>query len=230
MVRAPITVQPGGRSTELVRLPSLQGKDGLPVEVIEVARDAIRHGRTVKVATLPWESLSAVMTITGIIGGFIAMIALFEGAFAFGILVLLIAVVLMTMGSLAAKSITPNRLRGRPVAGKDRISTALWQQALAEVDAGTRAETQLPDIHTALIAVANAEDKVNRLTVRNKYRLDQSTVEVARQELSTVIAAARDLMGLPPQEIETTAPHLLNRWAEAADVPEPEPANPDDLR
>ena len=197
MGKLPITVQPGERSTELVRLPSLNGKDGLPVEVIEVARDAIRHGRTVKVATLPWESLSAVMTITGIIGGFIAMIALFEGAFAFGILVLLIAVVLMTMGSLAAKSITPNRLRGRPVAGKDRISTALWQQALAEVDAGTRAETQLPDIHTALIAVANAEDKVNRLTARNKYRLDQSTVEVARQELSTVIAAARDLMVCP---------------------------------
>lgn len=78
--------------------------------------------------------------------------------------------------------------------------------------------------------MANVEDKVNRLTARNKYRLDQSTVEVARHELSTVIADARNLMGLPPQEIEATAPHLLNRWAEAADVPEPEPANPDDLR
>lgn len=230
MGRAPITVQPGERSTELVRLPSLKGKDALPIEAIEAARYAISHGRTVKVAALPWESISAVMTIAGIIGGFIALIALFQGAFAFGGLLVVVAVLLMWAGTLGAKAVTPNRLRGRPVAGKGRISTALWQQALTEVDAGTRAETQLPDIHTALITVANAEDKVNRLTARHKYSLDQSSVEVARQELRTVIADARNLMGLPPQEIETTAPHLLNRWAEAADVPEAQPANPDDLR
>jgi len=134
-------------------------------------------------------------------------------------------------------AVSPNRiggrsvysLSGRRVAGKGRTSTQLWQQALTEVDAGQRADAELPALHTALLKVANAEDKVNRLVSRRRYELDQSQADLARVDLAAALAKARELMGLPALGA-APAPYLANRWADTADLPTPDPANPDQLR
>lgn len=225
-----IHVQAGGRSTELVRLPSLQTKDALPPEAVQVARDAISRGRIVEIPSPQGQVVGVVMTVVGLCAGLFGMVALTENV-PVGIAILVIGVVLVFAGLKGDQAASPTRLQGRRVAGKGRASTELWRQALEEVDNGSRPEDELPAIHQALIEVADAEDAVNRLVARSKYKLDQSRADVARSELATCVNQARALMGLAALESGTeTQPHLSNRWAESADLATPEPANPDDLR
>ena len=97
------------------------------------------------------------------------------------------------------------------------------------LSARRRTEDELPELHRLLIKVANAEDKVSRLVSRGKYQLDQSEADLARFELNQLVAEARRMLELTPLAIEDPE-YLHNRWAETADVPDPEPANPEELR
>lgn len=226
----PIRIQAGGRSTELVRLPSLKTKDALPREAVQAAREAIERGRSVEIPAMRQQGAGAVVALVGIGLGVFGVIALSQSAW-FAFLVFMASGLLVAGGLRAGPAPSARRLQGRRVAGKGRISTELWRQALQEVDTGSRPEDELPAIHHALIEVADAEDTVNRLIDRSKYELDQSKADVARSELAARVAEARNLMGLAAIEPgPENAPHLSNRWAETAGLPAPNPANPDDLR
>lgn len=225
-----IHIQVGGRSTELVRLPSLKTKDQLPREAVQMAREAIERGRTVEIPALRQQDAGSVVALIGVVLSVFGIIALTQST---GVSVLIfMASALMVAGGLRARpSVSTGRLLGRRVAGNGRISTALWRQALQEVDNGSRTEDELPAIHHALIEVADAEDAVNRLITRNKYQLDQTKADVARSELATRVAEARNLMGLTAiEQGPDSAPHLSNRWVESAGLSTPEPVNPEDLR
>lgn len=230
VTRLRIEVRPGGRSTDLVRLPSLQTKDGLPREAVEAAREAIAHGRKVEIVAAWKPAVGAIVAVVGIGLGLIGLIALGQ-SIEIGISLVVISLTMIIGGAKSENGASASRLQGRRVAGKGRISTELWQQALQDVESGSRSEEELPAIHELLIEVANAEDEVNRLVAREKYELDQSRADVARTELAVRVAQARSLLGLAPLDREPeTPPHLLNRWAESAHLPSTEPINPDELR
>jgi hypothetical protein len=221
----------GPRSADLVRPPRYRAADKLPEELISEIQSAIQHGYTVETKaprTVRMFGVSAAVT---------ASIAIAVVVFTLGMLNKLSMLLIVVPWLFLFPAVSPDRignrsvyaLRGRRVAGNGRASTELWRQALAEVDAGKRGEDELPALHAALLRVANAEDKVNRLVSKRRYELDQSQADLARVELAEALGEARKLMGLPALEAEP-APYLANRWAEAADLPESDPANPDQLR
>lgn len=221
----------GERSTELVRPPSYRAADGLPEKLIDEVRSIVQHGYTLEVKFNRRTKVTGIpMMVAASIAIAVLLVVtrLFNGLSVWLVLVpWLFLIPEVRDGHPRQRSITS--LRGRRVAGNGRTSTQLWQQALAEVDAGQRSEAELPPIHTALLKVANAEDKVNRLVTRNRYALDQSNADLARVDLAAALSHARTLMGLPAIEA-APAPYLANRWAEGIDSPESEPANPDQLR
>ena len=226
--RGRVRVGAGERTHDLYRLPSLTAKDGAPTELVNLARDIIERGRLVTVRPLAGRRLITAAGGGALLAGGAALLA----APAVSLLVAL-PVALVGLGGMAfALSSLPtygSRLCGRKVAGAGRESVELWRTAVEEVEAGTRAEETLPELHRLLLDVVEAEDKVNRLVSRAKYDLDQSSADLARNDLSRLLAPARALLGLAPETVEPV-PYLANRWAETEQLSVPEPIHPEDLR
>ncbi len=225
----------GIRTTELLRPPSLKTKDHIPREAVRAARDVIEHGYTVKeTANGPRRIVRVAVVTVCTIGGVAMLIATLVASRVMphtisGIpWVAGFALLFVAASTFLDRKWAPSRLSGRSIAKKGRHSTELWAIALGQVDAGKRDESELPAVHRAAIAIANAEDKVSRLVNKNKYDLNQGPVDQARSDLALKVAQLRDTLGLPALSDEPS--YLSNRWAEIAGVVDTQPVNPDDLR
>lgn len=225
-----VVVTASGRSDALIRLPSATGKDRAPGELVAFARDAIERGLQVRVRRTWSQMLLRLAAVAAVcVGCGLVLTTWIDSPVGIPLAFVLTAGVVYALVKALSAPGYADRLKGRPVAGAGRESTGLWRQAVAEVVAGSRSETELPGLHRLLVEVANAEDKVSRLARRSRYDLDQSEVDVARQELASLVDRARADLGQPALALAPT-PYLASRWSDDAGVEQPEPAHPEDLR
>ncbi len=239
----------GGRTRDLVRMPSINAIRDVPPEVLTYAQGGYETGRKVSVRATARRWFVGIAVIAVACVPVVVLGVAFPKAPLFLLGGLLAAPAMMfavihidgirwplqvrdsaaptraawpgnrRLPNLAVKGV--RNLSGRLVCGNNRESVQLWREALAGVGAGTRPAEELPAIHQALLQVADAENQVKYLFDRSGFELDQSAADVARAELGVVVAQARELMGLTSAQIEQQT-YLSNRWGQAAGATEPE--------